>query len=652
MVQKIYLLLIISLLTLVSRAQNSENRKNLSYSQWVEEMKSCTTEKYTLTNANINYDLATDQRFASDDSAYLANLDSIIIHCDVWLENVSFNTLKFTDVETRPLAIGPKMISFRGNFVFYNGTIVHEFQIANCTFSDSLVISESEVFSAELKNSNLHKGVFLWGLKSKNLIAIRQCAIDAPSHFINSTASNFFLSESSLHGFSISWAQIDRFLYGYNTQSGTLDLDNSEIKNIEIYDNHFSAGNNVNTEEDRYYPIIQMRLVNSDRVFLTRNVTKADSIKKTFYFGNVIVKDKFEISKNEFNANLTLRWFTSQGYFSFFDNTNFDSGVFLNEVEFGPQSNIDWKSLKGKIIQSDFLGLRKPIVIDPKRIQFGVLPEEFSNEKYTEALIKTKRKFYNVFREQGLTENANDVLVEIKNLETAITKNTYENQPSAKSFFDWKANQFLYDFSAYGTDIVKAIGYSLNVILLFAIFYLFFHNDWDYGSSKTVRKRLDFLLDYFRRKDGLHSLYEEQSRKEFEEIKAFSRKVKASRRKVPVSISYIAGWYYKPILSWRIMKLKLLRRIDVLEGSWEEKSSRHQKRSTGIVLLWIFFSVCFALVVKLLNALTLSVNAFTTLGFGSIPTRGIARYAAILQGFIGWGLMTIFSATLIKQFLY
>lgn len=92
--------------------------------------------------------------------------------------------------------------------------------------------------------------------------------------------------------------------------------------------------------------------------------------------------------------------------------------------------------------------------------------------------------------------------------------------------------------------------------------------------------------------------------------------------------------------------------MDVLEGSWEEKSVGHQKRSAAMVLLWIFFSVCIALVVKLLNALTLSVNAFSTLGFGSIPTRGLARYVAILQGFIGWGLMTIFSATLIKQFLY
>ena len=52
-----------------------------------------------------------------------------------------------------------------------------------------------------------------------------------------------------------------------------------------------------------------------------------------------------------------------------------------------------------------------------------------------------------------------------------------------------------------------------------------------------------------------------------------------------------------------------------------------------------------------LNAITLSMNAFTTLGFGDIPTRGAARYVTIVQGLIGWFLLTIFSVSLINQVL-
>ncbi len=55
---------------------------------------------------------------------------------------------------------------------------------------------------------------------------------------------------------------------------------------------------------------------------------------------------------------------------------------------------------------------------------------------------------------------------------------------------------------------------------------------------------------------------------------------------------------------------------------------------------------------SLFNAMTLSLNSFVTLGFGSIPTSGLARYVCILQGFIGWFLLSIFTASLINQVLF
>lgn len=57
------------------------------------------------------------------------------------------------------------------------------------------------------------------------------------------------------------------------------------------------------------------------------------------------------------------------------------------------------------------------------------------------------------------------------------------------------------------------------------------------------------------------------------------------------------------------------------------------------------------LFMALINAFTLSLNAFTTLGFGNIPTTGISRYVAILQGFLGWFLLGLFSVSLINQVL-
>lgn len=64
------------------------------------------------------------------------------------------------------------------------------------------------------------------------------------------------------------------------------------------------------------------------------------------------------------------------------------------------------------------------------------------------------------------------------------------------------------------------------------------------------------------------------------------------------------------------------------------------------------FSLTIILLVNAINASTLSLNAFTTLGFGNIPTHGLARYVCVIQGFIGWFLLTIFTVALINQALF
>ena len=64
-----------------------------------------------------------------------------------------------------------------------------------------------------------------------------------------------------------------------------------------------------------------------------------------------------------------------------------------------------------------------------------------------------------------------------------------------------------------------------------------------------------------------------------------------------------------------------------------------------------FFVLILGFLVSLINAMTLSLNAFVTLGFGNIPTHGIARYVCVIQGFIGWFLLSVFTVALINQVL-
>ena len=76
-------------------------------------------------------------------------------------------------------------------------------------------------------------------------------------------------------------------------------------------------------------------------------------------------------------------------------------------------------------------------------------------------------------------------------------------------------------------------------------------------------------------------------------------------------------------------------------------ASKNREKSFIMALLFIIY-IGF---VNIINALTLSMNAFTTLGFGDIPTHGAARYVTIIEGLIGWFLLTIFSVSLINQVL-
>jgi len=64
-----------------------------------------------------------------------------------------------------------------------------------------------------------------------------------------------------------------------------------------------------------------------------------------------------------------------------------------------------------------------------------------------------------------------------------------------------------------------------------------------------------------------------------------------------------------------------------------------------------FFALGGGFLVSLLNAMTLSLNSFITLGFGTIPTHGIAKYFCVIEGFIGWFLLSIFTVALINQVL-
>ena len=94
-------------------------------------------------------------------------------------------------------------------------------------------------------------------------------------------------------------------------------------------------------------------------------------------------------------------------------------------------------------------------------------------------------------------------------------------------------------------------------------------------------------------------------------------------------------------------------------SDWDDKSKtqlisdyRTFKQKNDHGYFFPFLKVIWGIVVSLFNAFTLSVNSFVTLGFGVIPTKGLAKYVCILEGFLGWFLLSIFVVSLINQVLF
>lgn len=94
-------------------------------------------------------------------------------------------------------------------------------------------------------------------------------------------------------------------------------------------------------------------------------------------------------------------------------------------------------------------------------------------------------------------------------------------------------------------------------------------------------------------------------------------------------------------------------------SDWDKKSKPQliadfrtlvQKNEYGYFMP--FLKLAKGFLISLFNAFVLSVNSFVTLGFGRIPTHGFAKYICILEGFLGWFLLSIFIVSLINQVLF
>jgi hypothetical protein len=266
-------------------------------------------------------------------------------------------------------------------------------------------------------------------------------------------------------------------------------------------------------------------------------------------------------------------------------------------------------------------------------------------------LNSSYRKFFSMYRTQGDIESANACYIQMKDMETRRYLHLYQLNTSINSWFNWRFNQFLKYFSEYGTNPVQSLIISMWTILIFAAVYFFFYSDWDGINRTFLIKKHRKIMQYFRSEKRLEDFYTEHYIDDLKAFANYKKEMAESKVEVPFFILLLG----KPLYLLSIIKHKLLtfiyRRTEVLQGPWVNlKPARKVFVALIVVFSLIIYIICLGFV-RALNSTTLSINAFSTLGFGAIPVKGVSRYITIFEGFLGWFLLSIFSVSLISQML-
>ena len=271
-------------------------------------------------------------------------------------------------------------------------------------------------------------------------------------------------------------------------------------------------------------------------------------------------------------------------------------------------------------------------------------------EEY-DLLLASYKLLLNRYQNRGDQDSYNACYVEMKDIETRRLAYLHEQNPGFRSYFTWKINHFLKVFSAYGTEPARAIIVSLYVILLFALIYLFFPNSWDAHGKNRILDRYRFFFKYLQRDAGVHEVYLEEKQPELLGYDEFRSMITGAGKSVPRFFSATALPLYHWAVSGTRLSATILGKVDILKGSWADLPAGQKMWKSLLLVAAFLVALAYDLTIKVLNALMLSINTFTTLGFGEIPIRGLPRYLAIIQGFIGWFMLTIFSVSLISQLL-
>ena len=595
----------------LSFAQENEEMKTYSFSELIQMIENEPDTLFQLKNAIILNDPIKDKEYFIDpqrmyDAVVSRKTDysgiKKAINKHLILENVNFED--------------------REGFLFFKEPTP---MFANILFNKSV----------QLKN--------VYGIKFINCQFDEKVSYRIDTNFSKTTKSLIFADNAFRKSFRFfSWQEID---------------DVHEEQQVVIIGNKFVVSKELTT-----------------LISFNQNIVYNVTISENKFYGSgesgIIVSEpkNLEIHKNVFAATSTYISISitddTPKQFMFSENS-FRTSVDFYINNLSPSFQIDWDQFSGKINAFDGVHLQRNEHLKEMTLEEALELKgnnqglndlyrsnfRVENDIAYKAEMAIRGEFFRFFKDNFDKESANAVYIELKDLETQRLKYKHNESPSFDGYFKWKINQFLKVFSDYGTNPAKSIMFSIYVIFIFGAFYLFFPNSWDSHGKNRIMHRYSFFMKYMVKDAGIHEVYLEEKQQEFDEYREFGRVIDESKNKVPRFFTSTSLLLLRWAKSGSVVSAFLLKRIDVMKGKWAELTKGRRIWKSILLIVIFTIAVIYDIFIKMLNALMLSINTFTTLGFGEIPIRGLPRYLAIMQGFIGWFLLTIFSVSLISQLM-
>ncbi len=276
-----------------------------------------------------------------------------------------------------------------------------------------------------------------------------------------------------------------------------------------------------------------------------------------------------------------------------------------------------------------------------------------NNIKYND-LLSAYTKFNTLYHDRGDISSANNSYVEIKDIETRKQAFTQTINPSFNNLINYKLNVFLKFFSDYATNPGKSLIQSLWVILFFTVLYMFSFSRWDGMNYMFYLHQFNLFSRYITSNDPIDIVFVKEISLKDNDIQELRNKYQMEGKEMPRILKLFGGpLHFLGKFRYDIIPV-LIKLFNFHPESWDRIKSKPKKIWSGtlIVLISMLF-LFYVIVVKFINSFIMSLNSFVVIGFGSLPEEDerFAMYISIIEGIIGWFLLTIFTITLLSQVL-